>query len=167
MNTYTLKDLQTIWNYKGYLSLDRMVHHFTMRHGYSEKEATQAWKALQSFPQHVYGNDEQQAIIDKIIPLAIELVEDMQKAWSQNNKFKNLEHHHKEIRKLIYDKGEEQNLEIVLDLHNAFDIISYAALLKQDIVPKALLRYSCEVKYKNSDKVLQVFEGDIFDTADA
>jgi hypothetical protein len=166
MNTYTLKDLDIIWNYRFHLSLERIVHHFKMRHGYSEKEATEAWKALQSFPQHVYGDEGKQAIIDKVIPLAIELVEDMQKAWDQNREFKNLEHNHKEIRKLIYDKGDEKNLEIVLNLHDGNDIISYAALLKQDILPKAMLRYSCEVKYKNSDKVLQVFEGDIFDTTD-
>jgi len=166
MNTYTLKDLKTIWQYKGYLSLDRMVHHFVARYGYSEKEATEAWKVLTEFPQHVYGDEKKQALIDKVIPLVIELVDDLQKSWEQNNKFQNQELHLKEIRKLIYDKGKEKNLEWILDLHKSEDIISYAALLKQDILQKALLRKCSDIKYKDSDKYLEVFEGDIFDTHD-
>lgn len=164
MNTYTLKDLNTIYTAKGYLPLDRFVHYFTLRFGYTETEAKDAYRVFSEFPKQVYGNEEMQHKIDKIIPLAIQIVDELHKSWG-NNHFKNLSYHEKEIRKLIYSKDNEFK-ELVLDLCNPSDIITYAELLKQGIKQIALLRFCYEINLKNSDKKLKIFEGDFFDTND-
>ena len=165
MNTYSIKDLNTIWTAKGYLSLDRFVHFFTLRFGYTEKEAISAYKVFSEFPKHVYGNEEMQNKIDEIIPLAIKVVDELHKCWDMNNNFQNLSYNEKEIRKLVYSKNDEVK-ELILDLHDSNDIITYAELLKQEIKQIALLRFCDEVQIKNSDKYLKVFEGDFFDTND-
>jgi hypothetical protein len=166
MNTYTIKDLHTIWNERHYLSLDRFVHYFTLRFGYTEKDAIAAYKVFSEFPKHVYGdNEEMQEKLDKLIPLALQLVGDLQTAWEQNSQLKNIEYTEKEIRKLIYSKDGEIK-EVVLNLHAAEDIITYAELLKQGIEQKALLRKCCDVKIENTDKWVDIFEGDFFNTND-
>lgn len=147
------------------MSLDRFVHFFTLRFGYTEKEAISAYKVFSEFPKHVYGNDEMQNKIDEIIPLAIKVVDELHKCWDMNNNFKNLSYNEKEIRKLVYSKNDEVK-ELILDLHDSNDIITYAELLKQEIKQIALLRFCDEVQIKNSDKYLKVFEGDFFDTND-
>lgn len=66
---------------------------------------------------------------------------------------------------MVYSKNDEVK-ELILDLHDSNDIITYAELLKQEIKQIALLRFCDEVQIKNSDKYLKVFEGDFFDTND-
>lgn len=164
MNTYSIKDLNTIWTAKNYLPLDRFVHFFTLRFGYTENEAISAYKVFSEFPKHICGNEEMQNRIDEIIPLAIQVADELSKYWSMNN-FQNLSYDEKEIRKLIYSKDNEVK-ELILDLHDSSDIITYAELLKQYIKPIALLRFCAEVKIKDSNKYLKVFEGDFFNSND-
>jgi len=164
MNTYTIKDLNTIWTAKGYLPLERFVHFFTLRFGYTETEAKAAYKVFSEFPQHVYGNEEMQHKIDKIIPLAIQIVDELHKSWD-NKDFKNLSYDEKDIRKLIYSINDEVK-ELILDLYNPTDIITYAELLKQGIKQIALLGFCEKIQIKNSDNYLNIFEGDFFDTND-
>ncbi len=164
MNSYTLADLNTIWTTQSYLSFDRFVHYFTLRFGYTEKEAIAAFKVFSEFPKHVYGDEEMQKRIDKIIPLAIQIVDEIQSSWA-NSTAKNISYDDKELRKLIYSKDNEVK-EVVLDLHRSTDIVTYAELIKQGVTQIALLRYCDEVEKKHTDKKLQIFEGDIFDTKD-
>ena len=165
MNTYSLKDLNTIFNAKTYLPLDRFVHYFTLRFGYTEKDAISAYKLFAEFPKQIYGTDEAQEKIDKIIPLAINLVDELHKNWESNSRFKNLSYDDKELRKLIYSENDEVK-EVVLNLHDTNDIITFSEMLKRGIKSISLLRYCCKTQLKNSDKQLQVFEGDLFDTND-
>lgn len=165
MNRYSIKDLNTVWNAKMYLPMDRFVHYFTLRYGYSEKEAVSAYAVFSEFPKYVHGNEEMQSRIDEIIPLALQLVNELHRCWDMNRDFKNLSYDDKEIRKLVYKKDGVLK-EVVLNLHDSNDIITYAELLRQGIEPVALLRFVDEVKMKNTDKVLQIFEGDFFDTND-
>lgn len=165
MNTYTIKDLNTIWTARGYLPLERFVHFFTLRFGYTEREAKSAFEVFSQFPKHIYGNEDMQNKIDKIIPLALQIVDELYKHWDSNNKFQNISYYEKELRKLVYSKNDELK-ELVLDLHSASDIITYSELIKQEVKQIALLRFCCEVPVKNSDKYFKIFEGDIFDTTD-
>jgi len=165
MNSYSIKDLNTIWNAKPYLPLDRFVHFFTLRFGYSEKEAISAYKVFSEFPKYVYGNEEMQNRIDKIIPLAIQVVDELHKCWDSKDTFHNISYNDKEYRKLVYLKNNETK-ELILDLHDANDIITYAELIKQGIKQISLLRFCCEVQLKNTEKSFKIFEGDFFDTND-
>jgi hypothetical protein len=164
MNKYSLKDLNIIFNAKQYLPFDRFLHYFTLRFGYSDKDARKAYNVFCAFPKHISENEEMQNEFDKIIPLAIELVNDLQKAWELNSEFKNYSYERPELRKLIYIQSGETK-EVVLNLHDVKDIITYAELLKF-IRPIALLKYCCSVPIRNSKEYLDVFEGDIFDTND-
>ena len=165
MNTYSLKDLNTIFTAKSYLPLDRFVHYFTLRFGYTEKEAKSAYRLFAEFPKHIYGTDEMQEQIDKIIPLAINLVDELHKNWNSNNRFENLSYDEKELRKLIYSENDEVK-EVILNLHDANDIVTYAEMIKREVKQISLLRYCCDMPLKNSKEYLQIFEGDFFDTND-
>lgn len=57
MNKYTLKDLKNIYDAKSYLTKDRFVHYFTLRYGYTEKQAIEAFKLFSQFPRIIYGNE--------------------------------------------------------------------------------------------------------------
>lgn len=168
MNKYTLNDLEIIFNAKGYLPYERFIHYFTLRHEYTEKEAKEAYKTFVNFPKQIFCNDSEKASVDYIMPIAIQIVRDMQKGWSDSSALVNLKSGEKELRKLIYQKGEDNEIkQLILNLHDANDIITYAHLLKSDIKQIALLRFTAEIQVKNEKKPYQIFEGDIFDTNDS
>lgn len=165
MNTYTLSDLKEVYNAKMYLTKDRFVHYFTKRYSYTERGAIEAFNLFSKFPLCVYNNREEN--IDTIIPLAIKLVKELIDAWDKNRQFENLKYDDKELRKLIYKKGDDM-FELELDLHDGNDIITYACLLQQDNFSQiALLRFNSRINVKNSDNKLNIYEGDIFNTNDS
>lgn len=167
MNTYTLKDLETIFSAKGYLPLERFVHYFTLRFGYTEREASEAYRLFSSFPKNIYGNEEMQARIDEIIPLALQIVNELQHSWNLTDKFQEYILRDKELRKLIYKQNGEIK-EVELDFQNSIDILSYAALINQQIEPIALLCFCEKINNKNDNfKYLKIFEGDIFNANDS
>jgi hypothetical protein len=166
MNTYTLNDLQTIFNAKGYLPYERFLHYFTIRYGYTTKQAEQAYKAFVDFPKQIYLNDEQKAIIDEVIPKAIAIVDELFNCWENNREIQNIKLGEKDIRKLIYQKGEDIK-ELIIDIYHAEDIITYAELLKQGVKQFALLKFCTEVQILESKEYLKIFEGDIFNTNDS
>ena len=166
MNTYTLKDLNTIYNAKMYLPKDRFVHYFTNRFKYTEKEALELFKVFAEFPKNVYRED-LFVKLDQIIPLAITLVEELHNSWQQNSKLENIRYDRKDYKKLIYLNNEtNETKEIILNFFASEDIITYAELLKQNITQIALLNYCTEVNIRESKEYLKIFEGDIFDTND-
>lgn len=167
MNKYSLEDLNVIFNCKMYLTRDRFVHYFTTRFGYTEKDASDAFRLFLDFPRKIYGTVTDMENIDKIIPLAIQITEDLHKSWSQNSELKNINYDDKLLRKLIYEKDGEQK-ELVLNLHDSNDIITYAELLKQGIKQIALLSFCCDIDKMINDKneKISIFEGDFFDTND-
>lgn len=166
MNKYSLEELHTIFNAKQYLPSDRFVYYFTLRYGYTEKDAKEAYKLFSAFPTMVYQNNKYDLKeIDKIIPLAIQIVEDLFKAWELNTKFEKIKYNDEgDYRKFIYTQNGESK-ELVINIHDTNDIITYAKVLKQDIQPTALLKFIAEIEDKNNQK-LKVFEGDFFDTYD-
>jgi hypothetical protein len=168
MNTYSLKDLKTIWSAKSYLPYERFMHHFTLRYGYTEKQAIEAYKLFSEFPKSVYGSEELQLKVDKIIPLAISLVDELHKCWDMDSKITNIRYDEKDFKKLIYleKEDEKEYKEVVLDFNHTSDILTYADLIKRGVVIVSLLRFCCDVQMKNTDKKLLIFEGDIFNTND-
>jgi hypothetical protein len=168
MNKYTLNDLEIIFNAKGYLPYERFIHYFTLREEYTEKEAKEAYKAFVNFPKQIFGSNWEKSSIDYVMPIAIQIVRDLQKGWSDSSALVNMKSSDKVLRKLIYKKGEDPEIkQVVLNLHDANDIITYAALLKQDIKQIALLRFTAEIQTKNDKKPYLIFEGDFFDTNDS
>ena len=166
MKSYTLEDLQIVDNSKGFLTQDRFVHYFTTRFSYTERDAKKAFLLYTKFPQKLHSTEFKE--VDSVVDLAIQLLKDMQDAWDKNRQLKNIEYNSKELRKLIYTKGDIEH-ELELNLHDANDIITYACLLQQeDFKQTALLRYCGEIDIKGQkDKCLNVFEGDIFNTNDS
>ena len=165
MNTYTLEDLRTIDETKRYLTRDRFVHYFTTRFSYTERDANEAYNIFIKFPNCIYNHED--ITVDAVIPKAIQIVKDMENGWDKNGQLKNLKYDEKELRKLIYKKGEDIH-ELELNLHDANDIITYSCLLQQeDFQQISLLRFCCYIQIKNTDKYMNIFEGDIFNTNDS
>lgn len=158
---YSLKDLGTIFNTRHTLTRDRFIHYFTLRYNYSEKQADEAHRLYSQFPKGIY-NEKENEILDKIIPKALELYNELQEGWEKRNLLK-IRYDKKLIKKLVFKKDGEVK-ELVLDFHDANDIITYAELLKnKEIELIALLSLSCELHQEPSPFV---FVGDIFDTND-
>lgn len=165
MNTYTLQDLQVIFDCKHYLSQDRFVHYFTTRFGYEQRAAQSAFKLFYDFPRKIY-DENSHAELDAILPKAIALVYEIKNqpqipfAYRYENDKKNL-------KKLIW-KEHDLMQEFVIDMNNTNDIITYAEILKRKIEIIVLLSFCTEIDIPNTNPTAQmlVFEGDFFDTND-
>ncbi len=162
MKKYTLKELQTIFNSRHYLSRDRFMHYFVNRYGYTENGANAAFKVFCDFPKKIH-DDKSHKLLDEILPKALELVEEIQNGsiiiYHLDQK--------KEYKKLVY-KEHDEIIEFVMDMNNSSDIISYGEILKRKIEILGMLSFCEEVSshHRNERKKSQVFEGDIFDAND-
>jgi hypothetical protein len=158
---YSLQDLAKIFNSKYTLTKDRFLHYFTLRYNYSEREASEAYQLYSQFSKGIY-NEKQSAVLDKIIPKALFIFDELQDGWDKKRDLK-IGFCEKSIKKLIY-KINGKSTETIFDFYDPNDIITYAAILQNanfEII--ALLSLSCEIKEKETT---YIFVGDIFNTND-
>lgn len=158
---YSLQDLAKILNSKHILTRDRFLHYFTLRYNYSEHEASEAHQLYSKFPKGIY-NEKESAVLDKIIPKALLIFDELRDGWDKKRDLK-IDYREKSIKKLIYNIN-GKSTETIFDFHDPNDIITYAAILKNanfEII--ALLSLCCEI---NEKETTYIFVGDIFDTND-
>lgn len=155
---YSLEDLNRIFQCKSHLNIERFVHYFTHRFGYSERAAKDAYKIFRDFP--IYDPQERE-VLDIIIPMALQIVDDIQKAWDkkpQNLTF----NYEKVLYKLIYKDSEIK--EIIINLHEPNDVITYAGILQRDVEIIAFLKLVETFHHKGKDQ--HAFDGDYYDSFD-
>jgi hypothetical protein len=158
---YSLKNLSAIFNSKHTLTRDRFLHYFTLRYNYSEKQASEAHRLYSQFPKGIY-NEKESEILDKVIPKALELYDELSEGWEKKRLLK-IQYDEKLIKKLVFKKDGEVK-KVIFDFYEPTDIITYAELLKnKEVEMVALLSLSCELYGKHTPLV---FVGDIFDTND-
>lgn len=166
MKKYSLEEIENISSIMWTLTYDRWLHYTATRFGWTEKESAAGYKILKDFPRKIKGNEDS---LGKIIPIALEIVAELRTCWDNGN-IANIDHYDKEIRKLVYrEKDSEEIKEIVFDLHEAENILAYAALIKREIEILLLLRRCCEVSMpteNGKDTYMDIFDGDIFNTHD-
>lgn len=170
MKSYTLDELRNIYEAKNFLPKERFVYYFMHRYDYSERKAREAHKLFFEFPRAIYDPTEIHKL-DEVIIRVLDLVKSIQEAnrhhYGLYYKAFAFRESPEQKRKVIYKDGEVQK-ELLVDFRKGEDIILFAEVLKKpttEIV--AILEFSCSVKIDNqSDKYLDIFEGDIFDTYD-
>ncbi len=161
MINYSLQDLNTIFNCKHYLTRDRFIHYFTVRYGYPERKADQLFSTFYNFPKLISGDINQQgAILDEILPKCIEIVNEIRDLWE---KPLNIPSDRKLIKKVLYGDCPGR-MQVVLDLYNPVDLVTYAEMIKRGVKIFGLLDLNCE--FYHIGVTHQVFEGDLFDTND-
>lgn len=162
MKTYTLEDLRLVFECKHYLTRDRFIHYFTTRFNKTERQAKEDFKLFYEFPRGVY-NEEQQILLDELIPEIIALVHNLNN--TPHIPYSRERDRDKEngCHKLIYKENDAVK-EFVFNFYTSNDVIDYAALLSRNIEIIDLLPLCTSV---TNDKEKQlIFEGDFFDTND-
>ena len=171
MTRYSLKELATILNCKHYLTRDRFIHYFTVRYGWKESVAAEAYKLFLGFPRLVNSTvEETQSQYDIILPKVIELVDEMMDSFDMTPKnIRISDYCNKEFQKIIYKENDVVS-ELIINIYNPSDIITYAELLKRKPEVLAMLAL-CTTAHgkpegKSESRDIQIFEGDIFNTYD-